>query len=136
MSKRKLRWLTVEEVIAFQAMTLAEAGGQEGIRDHGLLESALGRPLHHWQYEEPDLFDLAAAYAHAIANNHPFLDGNKRAAFMAAFVFLIDNGIAPPPDPAEAAAMTIALADKSVSESQYAAWLRDRSADREVPGPA
>lgn len=93
----------------------------------GLLESALGRPLHRWQYEEPDLFELAAAYAYAIANNHPFVDGNKRAAFMAAFVLLIDNGVHPPPDPAEAAAMTIALADKTVSESQYAAWLRDNS---------
>lgn len=128
MKRREPNWLTVDEVIAFQALTLAEAGGQEGIRDRGLLESALARPLNRWQYEKPDLFDLAAAYAHAIANNHPFLDGNKRAAFMAAFVFLIDNGIKPPPDPAEAAAMTLALADKTVSETQYAAWLRDKSA--------
>lgn len=130
MSKREPRWLTVDEVIAFQALSLAEAGGQAGIRDRGMLESALSRPLHRWRYEDPDLFDLAAAYAYAIANNHPCLDGNKRAAFMAAFVFLIDNGVEPPPDPAEAAAMTLALADKSVTEPQYAAWLRDRSAGR------
>jgi death on curing protein len=129
-SRRKQpRWLTVEDVKAFHALALAEAGGAEGIRDRALLESAVSRPRHLWQYESP-LYDLAAAYAGAIANDHPFIDGNKRAAFIAAFTFLIDNGIGPPEDQAQAAVMTIALADKSVTQAQYAGWLRENSQPR------
>jgi death-on-curing protein len=125
--KRRPRWLTVPDVLGFHGLGLAQAGGAEGVRDAGLLESAVHRPRHLWHYESPDLYDLAAAYAYAIANNHPFIEGNKRTAFLSAFTFLIHNGIDPPDDQAQAAVMTLGLADKSVSQNQYAAWLRDHS---------
>ena len=126
-AKRQPRWLTPEDVIGFHGLGLAQGGGADGMRDRALLESAVHRPQHLWNYESPDVHDLAAAYAYAIANNHPFVDGNKRAAFIAAFTFLIDNGIEPPEDPAQATVMMLRLADKTVKESQYAKWLRENS---------
>ncbi|MFI5382386.1 MAG: type II toxin-antitoxin system death-on-curing family toxin [Tepidisphaerales bacterium] len=127
MKKREPKWLTVRDAIGFHGLGLAQAGGSEGVRAADLLESAVHRPRQLWHYESPDLYDLAAAYAFAIANNHPFVDGNKRAAFIAAFTFLVDNGVEPPADPAQATVMTAGLADKTISEAQYAAWLRARA---------
>lgn len=129
-ARRRPRWLTPEDVIAFHGLALAQAGGDEGLRDRSLLESAVDRPRHLWQYESPDLYDLAAAYAYAISSNHPFVDGNKRAAFIAAFTFLVDNGVRPPEDAAQATVMSLGLADKSVKEAQYAQWLRENSRPR------
>ncbi|MEI6494157.1 MAG: type II toxin-antitoxin system death-on-curing family toxin, partial [Verrucomicrobiota bacterium] len=85
-------WLTREVVLAIQGELLARFGGLEGIRDEGLLDSALNRPLHLFHYGDPPLFELAAAYAEGIVKNRPFLDGNKRAGFMAAYTFLGVNG--------------------------------------------
>ena len=81
------RWISLEVILAVQDELLARFGGLAGLRDEGLLESALNRPQHLFAYETPSLFDLAAAYALGIVKNHPFLDGNKRAGFMAAYIF-------------------------------------------------
>ncbi len=118
-------WLDVDEIIDMHAEQLAIFGGPEGIRDHGLLESAVTRPLNQWHYGETDLASLAAAYAFGSAKNHPFMDGNKRIAFHAMMVFLRSNGIAFAPDPALAATMLLSLAAGEVSEEGLTRWIRD-----------
>jgi death-on-curing protein len=123
--KREPQWLELPVILAIQEELVAEFGGLAGVRDQGLLESALNKPRHLLHYGEPDLFDLAAAYAHGIANNHPFCDGNKRAAFMAAYTFLEANGQHFNAEETQVVIMTLGLADKSVSQSRYAAWLRE-----------
>jgi death-on-curing protein len=118
-------WLDIAIVLDVHAEQLALFGGADGVRDLGLIESALGRPLHKFGYGESDLAVLAAAYAFGIARNHPFVDGNKRAAFASMLVFLGLNGIdfdVPPPD---ATAMIMALAAGEVSEESLARWIRD-----------
>jgi len=102
---------------------LERFGGLEGVRDAGLLESALHRPRHLFAYGKPSLFDLAAAYAAGIVKNHPFLDGNKRTGFVSAALFLEINGhrfIAPEEEVVE---RTLALAAGVIGEVEYGAWL-------------
>ncbi len=118
-------WLDAEIMIDVHAEQLALFGGPEGIRDLGMLESALGRPVNKFTYGEEDLAALAAAYAFGIARNHPFVDGNKRAAFAAIIVFLGLNDIAFAPPPAEATAIILALAAGEVGEDGLARWIRD-----------
>lgn len=122
-------WLTAQEVADFHAEQLAIYGGPAGIRDVGMLESALGRPQNKWSYGEVDIAALAAAYAYGIAKNHPFVDGNKRAALMALVVFLRLNGVNFRPENAEAAAAIIALAAGEIEEEGLARWIRDRWPD-------
>lgn len=115
----------IEEVAchAFHAEMLERFGGLEGVRDAGLLESALHRPRHLFAYGKPSLFDLAAAYAAGIVKNHPFLDGNKRTGFVSAALFLEINGhrfIAPEEEVVE---RTLALAAGVIGEVEYGAWL-------------
>jgi death on curing protein len=117
------RWLTVEVVIDMHAEQLAMFGGPPGIRDRGLQESALARPLNRWHYGATDLPGLAAAYAFGIARNHPFLDGNKRTAFAAKMVFLRLNGIRFAPKPAEATAAMMALAAGEIDEDGLTRWI-------------
>lgn len=119
------RWITLAQAIRIHAEQLATFGGPAGIRDEGLLESALARPQNKWTYGETDLAALAAAYAFGIARNHPFVDGNKRAAFMCSMVFLRKNGIAFAPVEAEATAAILALAAGEVEEEGLARWMRD-----------
>jgi death-on-curing protein len=88
----KWRWLKEEVLIAVHDEQLAEHGGTEGVRDSGLLFFALARPKNLAEYEKPSAFDLAAAYAAGIVRNHPFVDGNKRTGFLAAYMFLALNG--------------------------------------------
>ena len=116
-------WLTRDVVVAVQEELLARFGGLAGIRDEGLLESALGRPNHLLAYSDPTLFELATAYAHGIVKNHPFMDGNKRAGFMAAYIFLGANGqnLAAPEE--EAVIQTLGLAAGDVDEDAFSAWL-------------
>ena len=123
-------WIDPVALLAVHAQMLARYGGAEGVRDQSLLDSALARARHQFAYGESDLRVLAAAYAYGIVNNHPFIDGNKRTGFMAAYVFLSRNGMTLNAPEAEAAVMTLALADKSVSEAGYAQWLRDNSTSR------
>ncbi len=118
-------WLTAEIIIAIHDEQLSIHGGSEGLRDHALLESALGRPQNKWAYEEADLADLAAADGFGIARNHPFVDGNKRTALLAIYTFLGVNDIDfVVPEP-EAAAIILALAAGEVSEESLARWIRD-----------
>jgi death-on-curing protein len=118
-------WLSTEIILAIQGELLSRFGGLDGIRDPGLLESALGRPLQLLHYGKPDLFDLAASYAHGIVKNHPFLDGNKRAGFMAAYTFLGVNGFQLEAPEEQADLQTLALAAGEIDADAYGAWLRD-----------
>lgn len=117
-------WITEEAVRAIQLRLLAQFGGLPGVRDQGLLESALNRPRQLHAYGEPDLFDLASSYAYGIVKNHPFLDGNKRAGFMAAYTFLGANGVDFDAPETEVVLQTLGLAAGEVSEADYAKWLR------------
>jgi len=118
-------WLDVEILIDLHAEQLALYGGPDGIRDQGILESALGRPVNKFAYRETDIAALAAAYAFGIARNHPFVDGNKRAAFGAMIVFLGLNGIDFLVPPESATAMILALAAGEVNEDGLTRWIRD-----------
>jgi len=118
-------WLDVDEVIDMHAEQLAIFGGPEGIRDRGLLESAVLRPVNQWNYGKTDMAALAAAYAFGLARNHAFVDGNKRIAFQAMMVFLRGNEIAFTPEPAQATAMMLSLAAGEVSEESLTRWIRD-----------
>jgi death on curing protein len=112
-------WLDVDEIIDMHAEQLAIFGGPEGVRDRGLLESAISRP------EQTDMAALAAAYAYGLARNHAFVDGNKRIAFHAMMVFLRSNGVAFAPEPAHATAIILSLAAGEVSEESLTRWIRD-----------
>jgi death-on-curing protein len=118
-------WLDVEILIDLHAEQLALFGGPDGIRDQGMLESALGHPINKFTYGETDLAVLAAAYAFGIARNHPVVDGNKRAAFGALIVFLGLNDIDFLVSPESATAMILALAAGEVKEEGLTRWIRD-----------
>jgi death-on-curing protein len=124
------KWLSYDQVVAIHSRQLRRFGGAPGLRDDGLLRSAIERPVNKWQYEQaeleqPDLAALAAAYAFGLAKNHAFVDGNKRAAFMTMVVFLRKNDVPFTPDPAHATAMMMSLAAGEVSEGSLARWIRD-----------
>jgi death-on-curing protein len=116
-------WIEKAECFAFHDALLAWFGGLGGIRDEGLLDSALNRPLHLFHYGEPSLFDLAAAYAEGIVKNHPFLDGNKRSVLMAAALFLESNGFVFQAPEEEAVLQTLALAADAIGADEFSAWL-------------
>ena len=118
-------WLDTGIVLDIHAEQLALFGGGDGIRDLGLLESALARPLNKFAYGETDLAALAAAYAFGIARNHPFVDGNKRAAFGSMIVFLGLNKIELDVPPEDATAIFLEVAAGKVDEDGLARWLRD-----------
>ena len=118
-------WLDVEILVDLHAEQLALFGGPDGIRDQGMLESALGRPVNKFAHGETDLAALAAAYAFGIARNHPFVDGNNRAAFGAIIVFLGLNDIDFLVPPESATAMILALAAGEVNEEGLTRWIRD-----------
>jgi death-on-curing protein len=118
-------WLNRTILEALHADQMVEHGGSAGIRAAGMLESALARPRQKWHYEpSTDLAALSAAYAFGIAKDHPFVDGNKRAALVATYTFLAVNGFeleAPEP---EAVTMILGIADGSASEEDLASWIR------------
>lgn len=118
------KWLGVEAVIVFHDEQLAEHGGLSGLRDAGLLDSALARPRNAWSYGPNDLIALAGLYAAAIMRNHPFVDGNKRTGFLAAYSFLYVNGLEIVADEADVIVHCLALAASEIDEEQFAAWLR------------
>jgi death-on-curing protein len=118
-------WLDVEILIDLHAEQLALFGGPDGVRDQGMLESALGRPVNKFAYGETDLAALAAAYTFGMARNHPFIDGNKRAAFGAVIVFLGLNDIDFLVAPESATAMILSLAAGEVNEAGLTRWIRD-----------
>ena len=118
-------WLDVDEVIDMHSEQLALFGGPEGVRDRGLLESAISPPVNRWHSGQTDMAALAAAYAFGLARNHAFVDGNKRIAFQVMMVFLRGNGIEFAPDPAHATVMILSLAAGEVNEEGLARWIRD-----------
>ncbi len=120
-------WLRKEVLTAIHSEQLAAHGGGGGVRDLGLLESALARPENLAAYGEPDAFDIAASYAFGIVKNHPFVDGNKRAGFMAAATFLALNNFELHASDVDAVQAVIGLAASELSESDFAAWLRENS---------
>lgn len=124
-------WLDQELLLAIQNELLARFGGLAGVRDEGLLVSALNRPLHLFHYGNPSLIELAAAYSEGIVKNHPFLDGNKRAGFLAAYTFLGMNGLWLDATEEEAVVMTVALAAGEVHAEGYARWLGDNTRPKE-----
>lgn len=119
-------WLQLDEVLAFHQMSIARFGGGDGLRDRGLLESALERPKNLLAYgDDPTVLDLAAAYCAGIVKNHPFVDGNKRTGFLAGIVFLELNGYRFQASEAEAAGAVIALAAGELDEAGFSAWLAE-----------
>jgi death on curing protein len=118
-------WFTYDQAIAAHSVQLRHFGGAPGLRDEGALRSALDRPVNKWHYEGTLLPELAAAYAFGLAKNHPFVDGNKRIAFIAMVAFLRKNGVAFRPDQAQSTAIILAVAAGEVSEQSLARWIRD-----------
>ena len=127
MSSGGVVWRWVESsVFAIHDRELAEHGGMDGLRDPGMVETALARPAHLARYGNPDAADLAAAYAYAITNNDGFLDGNKRTAWVTARVLLADNGRCLEFDPADAIRTMEGVAAGRIGEAELAAWFRSR----------
>ena len=124
------RWIQANVVLAIHEMQLAEHGGGTGIRDAGLLDSALSRPRNLALYGTPDVAELATSYAFGLARNHPFIDGNKRTAYVAAELFLGLNGFALTSSDAESVVNMLALAAGDIDEAAFTAWLRQHLAPR------
>lgn len=116
-------WLDKTDCLAFHDQLIGRFGGLGGVRDEGLLESALARPQQLFSYEQPDLYAMAAAYAHGIVKNHPFLDGNKRSGLLAAALFLEINGASFQATEEDAVEFTLALAAGAIGAEEYAKWL-------------
>ena len=127
-ARKEPEWLSLDLALAIHDRQLAEHGGPTGVRDQGMLESALARPLNQWTYGEDDLCTLAAAYAYGIARNHPFADGNKRTAWVFARLFLRLNGQALAFGPRDAIDIVLALAAGELSEDELADWFRQHLA--------
>lgn len=118
-------WLEKEALLLLHGKNLARFGGLEGMRDEGLLDSALTRPQNAFHHDrQRDIAGFAASYAFGLAKNHPFADGNKRAAFMAVGLFLGANGWELDVGPAEAIRAVLALASGEIGEGEFATWLR------------
>lgn len=120
-------WLLESAVLIAHEITLSVHGGGAGIRDQGLLESALARPRNLFEYGEPGIFELATAYLAGIVQNHPFVDGNKRTGFLAGAAFLGINGLRFVANETDATQMILALASGRLSEQQLAEWLDKNS---------
>lgn len=131
MSKHEWVWIPLPVILAVHDEQLAEHGGLRGIRDEGLLESAMARPAHMAAYAEPDFSELAAAYGYGIARNHPFADGNKRSAFVASQLFLRLNGFNMTTSDADKILTMLALAAGDIDEPTFADWIRRNSLRQE-----
>lgn len=123
---KRWRWVRTDVVHAIHDAQLAEHGGPPGLRDEGALESALARPRNKAVYGKADAAALAAAYAFGLVRNHPFADGNKRTGWVVARVFLADNGYRLQCDPTDAVRTVEVLAAGKPSETELAAWFRER----------
>ena len=120
-------WIDAAVVHAIHEEQIAEHGGSAGLRDHGLLESALARPQNLASYGEPDVAACAAAYGYGLSRNHPFIDGNKRTAFVAVELFLFLNGTVLEAADADCVLTMLRVAEGSMSEADFAAWIRENS---------
>jgi death-on-curing protein len=119
-----LKWVSEKTVLAIHDEQLAEHGGMPGVRDMALVQSALHRPQNLAAYGAPDIADLAAAYAYGIFRNHGFLDGNKRTAFVVAYVFLLDHGYELMASDQDTVSTMLAVAAGEMSEVELAVWFR------------
>jgi death on curing protein len=119
------KWISRQALLLLHDESLAEHGGASGLRDEGLLDSALARPLNLALYEEPDIARLAAAYGIGLAKNHAFVDGNKRAAFLAVGLFLALNGYHLHATQADATLTVLAVAAGELDERGFAQWIRE-----------
>ncbi|TGL33920.1 type II toxin-antitoxin system death-on-curing family toxin [Leptospira koniambonensis] len=129
--KKEPRWLNRKIVEAIHLDQVKQHGGSQGIRDHGLLEFALDRPKNKWSYDSSvSIFDLAASLCIGIAKNHPFIDGNKRVAFITNYVFLGLNGFSIDVREEEVVSIILRVAEGSVNESNLLIWLKDSSNPR------
>jgi death-on-curing protein len=128
-------WVLRETVLALHERLLSEFGGSAGMRDEGMLESALARPANQFTYGSPSLTDLAAAYAFGLVRNHPFVDGNKRIGFATAVLFLELNGRRFTASEVDSTVQTLALAAHELDESGYAAWMKAHQVSVR-PGPS
>jgi death on curing protein len=124
------RWIEESVVWAVHEAQLAEHGGSAGVRDAGLLQSALARPENLAAYGQPDVIDCAAAYGYGIARNHPFIDGNKRTAFVCTELFIVLNGWVLLADDFSCITTMLALAAGDIDEAAFAAWLRANAKPR------
>lgn len=124
------RWIDRKLLVLLHDESLAAHGGAQGLRDEGLLDSALARPLNLVACSDPDLADLAACYGFGLARNHPFVDGNKRAAFLSIGLFLGLNGHRLTASQAEATLVVFELASGEIDEPSLANWLRGHLAER------
>ena len=124
---REIVWIEKQALILLHNVSLAEHGGSPGLRDEGLLDSALARPQNLVAYGEPDIAALAASYGYGLAKNHPFIDGNNRAAFLGIGLCLDLNGLALEVGQPEAIATIFALAAGELSEDELAAWIREHA---------
>ena len=125
------RWLSQSVVLAIHADQIRAHGGTLGLRDQGLLESALDRPRNRFHYQpDADLYELAAAYGFALANNHPFVDGNKRVAFQAMFVFLGLNGLRIVASEEAVVSLMLSVASGELDEAGLTSWLQVNTAPR------
>jgi death-on-curing protein len=120
-------WVRHAAVFQFHSHSIAEFGGSLGIRDQGAIESALDRAKNRFAYGQPDLFELAAAYTAGVSQNHGFVDGNKRTAFLTGAVFLLRNGYRVEAEQAEVIAAMLSLVEHVIDEAGYAQWLREHS---------
>jgi death-on-curing protein len=125
--KREPRWLLKAAVLAIHERLLAEHGGAAGVLNEGSLDNALAAARNRYLYDNADVFQLAATYAHSLTRNHPFRDGNKRVAITAATVFLGLNGYRFEASKGEASAATYALSERKLDEAAFAAWLKTKS---------
>jgi death on curing protein len=125
-------WVEEATVLAIHEEQLSEHGGPSGIRDEGLLDSALARPANLTAYGNPDIFDLAAAYAFGITQNHPFIDGNKRTSLVVTELFLEMNGHSLDADDIDCLTQWLALSSGNLPESDLAEWLRTNSRPHEM----
>ncbi len=123
-------WLDESIVWAVHEAQLAEHGGPAGVRDAGLLHSALARPRNLADYASPSVADCAAAYGYGLARNHPFIDGNKRTAFVCTELFIELNGYRLTAEDADCVRIMLAVAAGEIEEAAFAAWLRARMASR------
>lgn len=128
------RWLDIDIVLDFHAEQLSLFGGADGIRDLGLLESALARPINKFAYGKSDLASLAAAYGFGVARNHPFVDGNKRTALASMIVFLGLNGIDLDAPQESATAVVLSLAAGEITEDVLARWVAAHIKPLVAPG--
>jgi len=128
-----LVWIEESVVLALHEEHLAEHGGAVGIRDYGLLQSALSRPQNLVAYDDPDIAALAAAYGYGLVRNHPFVDGNKRTAFTVTETFLALNGYELTADDLSCVVTMLRLAEGNLSEKDFADWIRANIKRAETP---